>query len=61
MGIILTMLDKPYSQSFFFVFLFFGMHDMQNMSYLQEQHTTLFFSEVREIKHILVHFSTNKT
>jgi len=50
MGVILTMLDKPYSQSFWIFIL--GMHDMQNKSYLQGQHTTSFFSEVIEIKHI---------
>jgi len=50
MGVMLTMLDKPYTQSFGFFII--GMHEMQNKSYLQEQHTTSFFSEVREIKHI---------
>jgi len=50
MGVILTMLDKPYSQSFW-IFIF-GVHGMQNKSYLQEQHTTSFFSDVRKIKHI---------
>ena len=49
-GVILTMLDKPYKQ--YFCIFIFGMHKMQNKSYLQEQHTTSFFSEVREIKHI---------
>jgi len=42
------MLDKPYTQSF----LFFYLHDKRCKSYVQEQHTTSFFSEVREIKHI---------
>jgi len=50
MGVILTMLDKPYSQ--FFLFFILGMRDMQNKSYLQGQHTTSFISEVREIKNI---------
>jgi len=41
-------------QALYIIFLdfHFNMHEMQSESYVQEQHTTSFLSEVREIKPI---------